>query len=137
MTGRGSPRRRNRSSIPLPRALYRMDAGGGVMGQDDAELVRRWRRGEPAAFEELVRRWEQPVARFLYRFAGPAAPLQDLCQEVFLKVYRAGPGYRETGAFSTWLFQIALNVARDDGRRRRHQPVPLADQDVASAADPA
>ena len=41
----------------------------------------------------------------------------DLCQEVFLRLYLAGPRYRETGGFSTWLYEIALNAARDAGRQ--------------------
>src|SRR5919201_1673570 len=89
------------------------------MGQHDAELVRRWQQGDAAAFEVLVRRWQQPVARFLARLVGRGGPAPDLCQEGFLRVYLAGPRYREAGTFSTWLYRIALNVARDAGGRRR------------------
>jgi RNA polymerase sigma-70 factor (ECF subfamily) len=98
------------------------------MGHPDAELMRRWRCGDAAAFAALVERWQQPVARFLARLAGPDRAA-DLCQEVFLRVLRAAPRYRETGRFSTWLFQIAVNVARDAGRRSRHTPAPLPDVD--------
>src|SRR5881394_2042854 len=94
------------------------------MGESDAELIRRWRAGEAAAFEAVVRRWETPLARFLARLAA-ADQVGDMTQEVFLRVHRAGPGYRENGHFSTWLFQIALNVARDAGRRNVHAPLPL------------
>ena len=86
--------------------------------------MRRWQAGDPAAFADLVARWQQPVAGFLARLAGPERAA-DLCQEVFLRVLQKGNGYRETGHFSTWLFQIALNVARDAGRRQhssRHTP---------------
>jgi RNA polymerase sigma-70 factor (ECF subfamily) len=103
------------------------------MERDDANLMRRWQSGDAAAFEALVRRWEQPVARFLARLAYRPDRVADLCQEVFLRVYLAGPRYRETGAFSTWLYQIALNVARDAGRRRRHEPEPLSEQDAPAA----
>jgi RNA polymerase sigma-70 factor (ECF subfamily) len=95
------------------------------MGHEDADLIGRWRRGDPAAFAELVRRWQQPVAAFLARLVGRRELVQDLCQEVFLRVHLAAARYRETGAFSTWLYRIALNVARDAGRRRRHEPQPL------------
>jgi RNA polymerase sigma-70 factor (ECF subfamily) len=101
------------------------------MGQEEADLIRRWKQGEPAAFEALVRRWQQPVARFLFRLIGQAEQVQDLCQEVFLRAYLATSRYRETGAFSTWLYRIALNVARDTGRRRRHEPGPLPGTDLA------
>ncbi len=84
----------------------------------DAELIRCWQRGDASAFAELVRRWQQPVARFLHR-AGSADSIQELCQEVFLRVHRSASAYRGDGAFSTWLYRIAINAARDAGRRLR------------------
>src|SRR5438445_651450 len=102
------------------------------MGHHDVELIQRWQRGDSVAFEELVRRWQQPIARFLARQLGRMELVPDLCQEVFLRVYRAGPRYREAGAFSTWLYRIALNVARDAGRRRR-ETESLADREPESA----
>jgi RNA polymerase sigma-70 factor (ECF subfamily) len=93
-----------------------------------------WRDGSSAAFERLVRRWQQPVARFLFHLVGPDEPLADLCQEVFLRVYEHRSRYRETGAFSAWLYRIALNVARDALRRRRKKPLALGDVEPADAA---
>ena len=98
----------------------------------DAELMQRWQGGDPAAFEALVRRWQQPLGRFLARLADPPELAQDLCQEVFLRVYQAGPGYRESGAFATWLYRIALNVARDARRRRRQARESLKKHDPAA-----
>jgi RNA polymerase sigma-70 factor (ECF subfamily) len=101
----------------------------------DAELVASWQRGKHAAFTALVRRWQGPMARFLAHLLGSSEIVSDLCQEVFLRLYHAGPRYRETGAFSTWLYRIALNIARDAGRRRRREPEPLTDDgDLASHA---
>ena len=103
--------------------------------------MRRWQAGDPAAFADLVSRWQQPVAGFLARLAGPDR-VPDLCQEVFLRVLQNGSRYRETGHFSTWLFQIALNVARDAGRRRkssRHTPcaeVPTGTRSVPATLSP-
>jgi RNA polymerase sigma-70 factor (ECF subfamily) len=104
------------------------------MDRSDAELIEHWRRGEPDAFAALVRRWQQPVARFLAHLAGQSDVVPDLCQEVFLRVYHARHRYREEGTFATWLYRIALNVARDAGRRRKHQPLPLANGDLAAHA---
>ena len=87
------------------------------MSDADGELVRRWRRGEEPAFAELVRRWEQPLARFLGRLAHDDQ-IPDLLQETFLRVHRGRAHYSENGRFSAWLFQIALNAARDATRRR-------------------
>jgi RNA polymerase sigma-70 factor (ECF subfamily) len=104
------------------------------MGYEDAELVRRWQAGDVTAFEALVRRWEQPVARFVLRFTGREDLVADLCQEVFLRAYLAGPRFRGQARFSTWLFRIAINLARDAGRRARPvlRPTP---QGVSPAAD--
>lgn len=95
------------------------------MGTHDADLMRRWRQGDGAAFEALVVRWQQPVARFLYRVTGRADRVADLCQDVFLRVYHAASRYREEGAFPAWLYRIALNVARDSARKSRRDPKPL------------
>ena len=78
-----------------------------------------WRNGGPEAFAALVRRWQQPVARFLFHLVGCDESVADLCQEVFLRVYENRERYRETGTFPGWLYRIALNVARDASRRRR------------------
>jgi RNA polymerase sigma-70 factor (ECF subfamily) len=91
-----------------------------------------WRTGEASAFEALVRRWQQPVARLLYHLVGREEVVADLCQEVFLRVYEHRGRYRETGAFSAWLYRIALNVARDALRRHRKEPLGLGDVDTAA-----
>jgi RNA polymerase sigma-70 factor (ECF subfamily) len=93
------------------------------MGPHDPDMIRRWQQGDPRAFEDLVRRWEQPVMRLLGRLVGRTDLVQDLSQEVFLKVHAARTRYRDNGHFATWLYRIALNVARDAGRRRQRDPV--------------
>jgi RNA polymerase sigma-70 factor, ECF subfamily len=103
------------------------------MKQDDGELIRRWRAGEPAAFDALVRRWQQPVARFLSRLLGSAAPVADVCQELFLRVYLSRDRYREEGSFSAWLYRIALNLSRDHARRQARQPVSLREEVAAGS----
>src|SRR5215471_14994790 len=99
-----------------------MERTGNAMVPADQELIRRWQQGEPGAFDDLVRRWHPVVARLLGRLFCRPEIVQDLCQEVFLKVYTASARYRDNGNFSTWLYRIALNVARDAGRRRRREP---------------
>jgi RNA polymerase sigma-70 factor (ECF subfamily) len=91
-----------------------------------------WRNGG-AAFERLVRLWQQPVARFLFHLIGRDELVADLCQEVFLRVYEHRGRYRETGTFSSWLFRIALNVVRDVRRRRRPEPHDFGDVELAAA----
>jgi RNA polymerase sigma-70 factor (ECF subfamily) len=107
------------------------------MSPDDRDLIQRWRQGEPLAFEAVVRRWQEPVARLLGRLLGFADLAQDACQEVFLKVYNARERYRDNGAFSTWLYRIALNVARDASRKRRREPARLEAHEPVDRAGPA
>jgi len=101
----------------------------------DQALIRRWQHGDAAAFEAIVRRWQGPVARFLARYGLGAEQTADGTQEVFLRVYRSGPSYEPRATFSTWLFQIALNIARDAARRRRPTE-RLEDYDAAGDDDP-
>jgi RNA polymerase sigma-70 factor (ECF subfamily) len=97
--------------------------------ENDHELMRRCRDGDAAAFERLVVRWRAPLLRILGRLVNQpgaaqaaittgGADVDDLSQEVFLRVLRHRDRYRERGAFSTWLYRIALNVTRDAARRR-------------------
>ena len=106
------------------------------MRHPDAELVRRWQKGDASAFEDLVRRWQQPMARFLARHVGQTDLVHDLTQEVFLRLYLAKSRYREKGTFSTWLYQIALNIARDAARKRKLPLVRLHDQELSANGTP-
>ncbi len=102
----------------------------------DGDRMRRWAAGDRAAFEEIVRRWEIPVGRFLARLCGDADEASDLTQEVFLRVYLRGANYRDEGHFRTWLYRIALNLARDAARRRARKPaVPLTERYDAAGRD--
>lgn len=99
------------------------------MDPSDHELMQRCRLGDTAAFDQLVRRWQGRIARVLGRLAAPQADIDDLCQQVFVRVLLARERYRPEGAFSTWLYKIALNTARDAARRGRWRSMwqPLGD----------
>jgi RNA polymerase sigma-70 factor (ECF subfamily) len=101
-------------------------------GSPDADLSHAWQRGDAAAFAALVYRWQQPMARFLAAMIGRNDLVQDLCQEVFLRVFLARSRYRESGAFSSWLYRIACNVARDACRRQRPLPQRLPDKELTA-----
>ncbi len=77
------------------------------MPRDESDLAERWQRGDADAFEAIVRQWQAPIGRFLTRLVGSPEDVQDLVQEVFLRVYQARGRYRENGAFRVWLYQIA------------------------------
>jgi RNA polymerase sigma-70 factor (ECF subfamily) len=104
---------------------------------DQDETSAGWQSGDAAAFARLVDRWQRRVARFLARLVNDADSVQDLCQEVFLRVYLNRSRYREQGTFSTWLFQIALNVARDANRKRMTRTVASPDIEPQAPPTPA
>jgi RNA polymerase sigma-70 factor, ECF subfamily len=100
----------------------------------DEVLVQRVARGDELALAELLRRWERPLAHFLHRRTG-GRDVEDLYQEVWLRVVRAADRFDADRRFSTWMFQIALNLARDWQRRAPAEPCdvePVADADVRS-----
>src|SRR5258705_934737 len=83
----------------------------------DGELVLTAVSGREAAFEELVRRYERPIASYVYRMVGDYDAALDLTQEVFIKVYNSLARYRSEFKFSTWIYKIAHNTAIDHLRR--------------------
>src|SRR3954467_9666501 len=83
----------------------------------DGELVQTAVAGREASFEELVRRYQRPIAAYVYRMVGNYDAALDLTQEVFIKVYNSLSHYRSEFKFSTWIYKIAHNAAIDHLRR--------------------
>jgi RNA polymerase sigma-70 factor (ECF subfamily) len=104
---------------------------GKTIGPDTAELSDddlMWllRKGNMEAFETLARRYEKKLLNFLYRFVNNREQAEDLVQKTLLKVYRNRLKFRNRGKFSTWMYTIAANLARDYLRKyRRYQFVSL------------
>jgi len=76
-----------------------------------------FRGGNDAAFEALFERWAGKLLRFLERMVRDTAVAEELVQETFLRVHRARSRYEPDAKFSTWLYTIASNVARNELRR--------------------
>ena len=89
----------------------------------DEELVARSIGGDPESFNELILRWERPIYALAYRQIGREEDARDVCQETFLRAFRALPGFKGQAKFSSWLYRIALNLCRDWMRRQRRTPV--------------
>jgi RNA polymerase sigma-70 factor (ECF subfamily) len=103
----------------------------------DEALVRRLAEGDARALEMLCARWERPLHRFLHRHTG-GRDVDDLYQETWLRVVRAAGRFDPARRFSTWLFQIALNLCRDWHRRPPPEPVDPANVgDAVELASPA
>ncbi len=92
----------------------------------ERQLVQEAIQGEPG-FERLVRLYERLVYRVAYRFLGDEHQAADVCQEVFLRVYRALPGFRGESALSSWIYAITANLSRNALRsRKRFRPLSLS-----------
>jgi RNA polymerase sigma-70 factor (ECF subfamily) len=87
----------------------------------DQQLVQRVQRGEKAAFDLLVIKYQRKIFRLLSRLIRDPAEVEDVAQEAFIKAYRALPNFRGDSAFYTWLYRIAINTAKNwlvsQGRR--------------------
>jgi RNA polymerase sigma-70 factor (ECF subfamily) len=90
---------------------------GSLSATLDRELVARAVAGREDSFEELVRRYQRPIAAYVYRMVGDYEAALDLTQEVFIKVYNSLARYRSEFKFSTWIYKIAHNSAVDHLRR--------------------
>jgi RNA polymerase sigma-70 factor (ECF subfamily) len=87
----------------------------------DQQLVERVQRGDKAAFDLLVVKYQRKIFRLLSRLIRDTAEIEDVAQEAFVKAYRALPNFRGDSAFYTWLYRIAINTAKNylvsQGRR--------------------
>ena len=86
--------------------------------------------GDLESFNQLVLRWERPIYALAYRVIGREEDARDVCQETFLRAFRALSGFKGQAKFSSWLYRIALNLCRDWIRRQRRQPVAQAPEGV-------
>lgn len=89
----------------------------------DEELVELAQRGDEDSFNQLVVRWERPIYALAYRTLGREDDARDVCQEAFLRAYRALRGFKGEAKFSSWLYRITLNLCRDWMRKQRRTPV--------------
>lgn len=92
----------------------------------DLRLIAAYRAGRERAFDELVRTYEPTVQRLLVRLNAAQADVEDLTQEVFLRVYRNLDRFRAQSSFYTWLYRVTVNVFFDHNKKRKRADVRLA-----------
>jgi RNA polymerase sigma-70 factor (ECF subfamily) len=91
------------------------------MEDNDAKLVEMVQRGDKAAFDVLVLKYQHKVLKLVTRYVRDPVEAEDIAQEAFIKAYRALPSFRGESAFYTWLYRIAANTAKNvlvSSRRR-------------------
>jgi RNA polymerase sigma-70 factor, ECF subfamily len=91
---------------------------------DERALIERCRAGDDGAFGELVDRYKDVVYGLIYRMIPERSLVDDLAQDVFLRIHRGLPYFRGEAKLSTWVYRIALNVCTE-ARSRRSPEVPL------------
>jgi len=94
-------------------------ASDTVTHKSDEVLITLFQTGERDVFRLLVERYQERVRNIIYSIFHEQAIIDDLAQEVFLKVYEALPRFRFESSFYTWLYRITVNKSRDELRKRK------------------
>jgi RNA polymerase sigma-70 factor (ECF subfamily) len=94
-------------------------------GLDDARVVQAFLDGDARAFTELVLRYQTRLLNFIYRTIGDRERAEDLVQEVFVRVHRHLARFDQSKKFSTWIYTIASNLAKNELRNRSRNPLVL------------
>jgi len=92
---------------------------------DDTELVNAYLVGESPSFDVLVERYQARLLNFVYRIVGDRERSEDLVQEVFIRVHRHLARFDRSKKFSTWIYTIASNLAKNELRNRSRNPLVL------------
>src|SRR5690606_10841911 len=92
---------------------------------DDSGLVAAFLAGETRAFTELAERYHGRLINFVYRTTGDRERSEDLVQETFIRVYRHLHRFDQSRKFSTWVYTIASNLAKNELRNRSRNPLVL------------
>src|SRR5678809_1607951 len=96
-----------------------------LRAMDDSGVVSAFLGGEERAFQELVDRYQRRLLNFVYRTIGDRERAEDLVQEVFIRVYRHLARFDQSKKFSTWIYTIASNLAKNELRNRSRNPLVL------------
>jgi RNA polymerase sigma-70 factor (ECF subfamily) len=103
----------------------------------DQQLVVRVQKGDKAAFDLLVRKYQHRIAKLVSRYVHDRAEVEDVTQEAFIKAFRAIKGFRGDSAFYTWLYRIAINTAKNYlvalGRRPPSTDIDSEEAEVSEA----
>lgn len=90
---------------------------------DDFSLIKAIQAGDHQAFESLVRRYQRQVANLIYVTMGSRDDVDDIAQEVFIRVYRSLPRFKFNASFFSWIYKITVNLCIDEIRKRKIRKV--------------
>ena len=89
-----------------------LDKGIELEKLTDEELISNFQNGDEDAYAEIVKRYKDKLSNFLYRYVGNYDDCQDIAQDTLIKVYVSKHLYKEVAKFSTWIYTIAINLAK-------------------------
>jgi RNA polymerase sigma-70 factor (ECF subfamily) len=100
-----------------------IELGGSqsIESANDHELLVSIRDGNEAAFQEIVRRYRNPITNFVYRMLDDYDRSVELAQETFIRVYTSASRYQANYSFSTYIYRIATNLAISELRKRKRR----------------
>jgi RNA polymerase sigma-70 factor, ECF subfamily len=106
------------------------------LSDDDRDLVEKAIAGDERSFRKILQEHHRLIYSVVRGIVGPGDDTEDVVQEVFIKVFRALPGFRGEARLSTWIYRIARNEALNATGKRRPTAVPIEDcEDLAAAGD--
>jgi RNA polymerase sigma-70 factor (ECF subfamily) len=98
-----------------------------MTSDSDEVLMGALAGGDDLALNRLMDRWQAPLRGFLYRYTQNEHDASDLAQDTFVRIYQHRSRFRRNARFSTWMFQIALNLARSRARWHKRHPTDSLD----------
>jgi RNA polymerase sigma-70 factor (ECF subfamily) len=96
-----------------------------VKSDADEHLIALTANGDEEAFERIVHKYQQAVFNTIYRYTGSRDDVQDLAQEIFIKIWRNAAKFKGKSKFSTWLYRIVVNHCINYRRKRRQNHISL------------
>ena len=96
----------------------------------ESELIKKAKKGDIAAFEELVRLHEKKVYTIAYKYMGNYEDAGDITQETFIKAYQVIETFRGEASFGTWVYRIAANKALDELRKRKKFQITSLEEEI-------
>ena len=104
------------------------DSGSRELRMEEQELIQKVKKGDDAAFSEIVLRYKDKIVNFLWQMTGDYQKSVELSQETFMRVYFKADRYQPIAPLSSWIYTIASNLAKTELKKmRKHLHVPLDD----------
>jgi RNA polymerase sigma-70 factor (ECF subfamily) len=124
---------------PVPSGRDHGESADGLpsVSTNDAALVRRAQKGDLAAYDELVRRYQERIYATVYHMTANHEDANDLAQETFIKAYQALHTFKGDSGFYTWIYRIAINKTINFLKQRKNKThMSLNDLDFNAEHDP-